>query len=53
MFHCHLLVHLASGMAMAFDVRHDEIPEAQRVLARESCAPVGGVHERWAELGAA
>ncbi|KZO93579.1 multicopper oxidase [Calocera viscosa TUFC12733] len=38
MFHCHVLVHLKSGMAMTFDVMPDLVPERERQKVRESCA---------------
>ncbi|KAH7874253.1 multicopper oxidase-domain-containing protein [Lentinula edodes] len=38
LFHCHVLVHLQSGMAMIFDVLSDRIPQEDRINAANSCS---------------
>ncbi|KAJ3715578.1 multicopper oxidase-domain-containing protein [Lentinula guzmanii] len=38
LFHCHVLVHLHSGMAMIFDVLSDRIPIEDRKNAADSCS---------------
>ncbi|EJT98676.1 hypothetical protein DACRYDRAFT_83212 [Dacryopinax primogenitus] len=43
LFHCHVLVHLKSGMAMAFDVMPDLVPEKERQKVRESCVAYQGI----------
>ncbi|KZO91306.1 multicopper oxidase [Calocera viscosa TUFC12733] len=37
LFHCHVLVHLQSGMAMTFDVMPDLVSESERRHVEESC----------------
>ncbi|KAJ3768502.1 multicopper oxidase-domain-containing protein [Lentinula raphanica] len=37
LFHCHVLVHLQSGMGMIFDVFSDHIPVEDRKFAVDSC----------------
>ncbi|KAK7464497.1 ferroxidase fet3 [Stygiomarasmius scandens] len=37
LFHCHMEVHLNSGMAMIFDVNGDEILAEERKIALDSC----------------
>ncbi|KZO90259.1 multicopper oxidase [Calocera viscosa TUFC12733] len=41
LFHCHVLVHQESGMAMTFLVDPENIPEHDRLAARQSCASQG------------
>ncbi|KAF5390849.1 hypothetical protein D9757_004454 [Collybiopsis confluens] len=38
LFHCHVLVHLQSGMGMIFDVMGDRIPLEDRINGASSCA---------------
>ncbi|KIJ53597.1 multicopper oxidase [Sphaerobolus stellatus SS14] len=37
LFHCHVLVHLSTGMAMTFNIRPDLVPEYEKEAARLSC----------------
>ncbi|THV06497.1 hypothetical protein K435DRAFT_711282 [Dendrothele bispora CBS 962.96] len=37
LFHCHMEIHLSSGMAMIFDVAGDRVPGGERRKALDSC----------------